>query len=174
MEDTGATAVEAPEVTAQTEADTGPDLQARIDELTAEIARRDAAAADAERIAAERNGEFERLYKDTSGKLEAAQGRLEQLEARVAARNKSRVAALPESMRDLIPEGMSGDALDAYLDRIEPLRDRFVAPAGTVSRTAALSAEQDSNVIEFAAKYNVPLSEAPDLYRAYKARSGSK
>ena len=145
-----------------------------IAELRAELARRDEAAQAAELAAAEKQGEYERLWGEAKPKLESLQGELDAFREAVTARNGKRVKALPETMRDLIPEGMSGAALQSYLDRIEPLKAQFLSPAGTRTRTDVAGSEQSATILEFARRNNIPADEAGEIYRAYKARMGSK
>jgi DNA repair exonuclease SbcCD ATPase subunit len=63
-------------------------------------------------------------------KLTAFETREAEREAKRTEENKQRLAALPEELRELVPDGLSVDALSSHLDR---LAKRAQTPAGTVS-----------------------------------------
>lgn len=116
--------------------------------LAAERAARQAAAKEAADLkaareaesaeAARKRGEFEALYNATAPKLTAAEERLAAYEARekarteaVTARNASRLAALPEPFRGLVPEGLDPDATTAQIERLEGIARAQTFPAGS-------------------------------------------
>lgn len=109
------------------------------------IAEIEAATKKAADDKAAEEGRWKDLHSAATIELEAAKGRLQQLEdaetaraATVAARNVTRVAALPEDGRALVPVGLSGDALASWLDTAEPrLAGGTARPAGTKARGGA-------------------------------------
>jgi len=148
-----------------------PDLAAEVERLRAELAARDEAAAAAEVKRAEEAGEYKRLYEDGAARLATLEAENAAFHAAVDARNDRRVKALPEGLAGLIPDGMTGGALDGYLDRLEAHADRFRGPVGTVSRTGAPAPAASAEVLEFAARYGVDdPAEATKIHNAYKRR----
>lgn len=106
----------------------------RAEALQAQIDAFKASQAEQERKRAEEQGEFKRLYEDAMGKLSALDEEVstyrEKEATRVqqqAARQRARLEALPEAVRALVPEQLTGDALDSHLDKLET-----VAKAGAV------------------------------------------
>lgn len=91
--------------------------------LADELARIKAAQAEAERVAAEKTGEFKRLYEEAAPKLKGLEEKVSAYEAREAKRlealqkrNEERIKAIPEDLRDLVPE-LEPEAKADWLDR---------------------------------------------------------
>ena len=153
------------------EAPPAPDYVAEIDRLKSELKTRDEAAAAAEVKRAEEAGEYRRLYEEGAARLAEAEAENATFQAAVAARNERRLKALPEALAGLVPDGMTGAALDTYLDKAESYADRFRGPVGTVSRTGAPAPAASAEVLEFAARYGVDdPAEATKIHNAYKRR----
>lgn len=115
----------------QSDADRG-----QLAALTAERAKRQDAekrladlerkAVEDERKAAEKRGEFERLYTTEKARAEALAAKVAESDAREAARvkivesrNAVRVEAMPKDLRSLVPS-LAPDALAAWLDEAIP------------------------------------------------------
>lgn len=122
------------------------DLQAetkRRQDAEARLAAREAAEAEAQREAAEKRGEFERLYKSTDEQLKAATAELEafrkQAQAhteREATARKARWDALPEQFKGLRVDGLPAEAEETLLKQAEALaKTAAVAPADELART---------------------------------------
>ena len=104
-------------------------IQAELDAIKAERAAEAAKIADekkkADEAAAIARGETENLYKAEKAKAETLEAELATFRkaekarlAKIEASNTERVKALPETARDLIPEGLAGEALAAHLDKL--------------------------------------------------------
>jgi hypothetical protein len=79
-----------------------------------------------ERADAEKKGEFEGLYKETSSKLTEAEKELERYRKREAKQidalktaNKERLERLPEDWRELVPAGLDPEAQGEFLAKLE-------------------------------------------------------
>ena len=120
--------------------------------------------------AAEEAGQFRELYESAKPRLE----RLEALEAAEAARaaalterNAERLTLLPNHLRDLVPEGLEGDALAAHLDRVEKLAPQVTGgPTGSrmpgaAGLAEALTAEERA----FAVERRLPADLAPAVVK---------
>lgn len=89
---------------------------------------------------AEEQGKFKSLYDETQAKLTAAEALVEEFQGRETTRadslkasNKERLEALPEDLRDLVPDGLSPDATAKQIARLEKRADTDVdgkRPAG--------------------------------------------
>lgn len=109
-----------------------PDLaaiKAELDAIKAERAAEVAKVAEekrkADEAAAIARGEAETLYKSEKAKAETLEAELATFRkaekarlAKIDASNADRVKALPDAAKALIPEGMSGEALAAHLDKV--------------------------------------------------------
>ena len=104
-------------------------IKAELDAIKAERAADLAKAADAakavDEAAAIARGETEGLYKATKAEKEALEAEVKAYRkaekerlAKVDAANTDRVKALPEAAKALIPEGLTGEALSAHLDKV--------------------------------------------------------
>lgn len=102
--------------------------RAKRQELESRLAQFEQEQAEKARKAAEEQGEYKRLYEETTAKaasLEeevnkyraAEQARIEKVEAR----NEAALAELPENLRALVPEGMSPDAKAEQIAKLAKL-----------------------------------------------------
>ena len=155
----------------QPEAAPAPDLSAEVERLQGLLTARDEADAAAELKRAVDQGEYQRLYEEGSARLATLEAENAAYRAAVDARNDRRVKGLPEALASLIPDGMTGGKLDAYLDRLETHAERFRGPTGTVSRTGAPAPAASAEVLEFGARYGITdPAEATKIHNAYKRR----
>jgi hypothetical protein len=102
------------------------DLQAKLAAERAKVEKYEADQAEAERLAAEKTGEFERLYQETKAERDGLKAKVtelstyrEQVETRMEERRQVRIAALGEEWAAIIPESVTGAALDSLLDGLE-------------------------------------------------------
>lgn len=94
----------------------------------AELATLREANAERQRQEQEQRGEFQRLYEEAKARLDALEPEAatlrEQVEATKAARKAAldeAVAALPEDLQALIPEGLTDDQREAQVKRLQGL-----------------------------------------------------
>jgi hypothetical protein len=87
---------------------------------------REAADEAARRKKLEEDGQKDELLKlerdekaKISDELEVLKKREAERQEKIAARNKGRIKNLPDGVKDLVPEQLSGDDLSDYLDRLE-------------------------------------------------------
>lgn len=140
--------------------------------LERQLAELTASQQAAAQKAAEQAGEYQRLYEEAKPRLERLTA-LEQAEAarsaKLAERNSERVTLLPNHLRDLIPEGIDGDALAAHLDRVERIAGT-VNPGPAGGRAPLSSPAADDLTAEeraFASRFPADLAPAiiKKLYR---------
>ncbi len=106
--------------------------------LEARLAKIEADQVAADRAAAEKRGEFEALYTETKGALEAAEKELADFRDRARARrqaleasNKERLSALPEDLQPLMVPGLDPAAAADQLTKLEALAEKTATrPAG--------------------------------------------
>lgn len=110
-------------------------------DLAAKLAEIEARQRSIDEADALKRGEAEKLYgaeKAARERIEAEHKatleRLSTLEARDAERRKARMTSLPEDFRDLVPDGLDGDKLDALLDKIEARARGATASAAPPTR----------------------------------------
>lgn len=104
----------------------------------AKIAEMEAAQEAARLKAAEEQGEFKKLYEESTGKLSALEEELNALRAEKAARLEAAKAEadraleeLPEDLRALVPDGLSPEAKLAQVRKVAALSKKEKAPTGT-------------------------------------------
>lgn len=113
------------------------EINARLKKAESDLAKRQAAEQQAQEQAAQQRGEWERLATERLSRAETAeqqataqQDRITVLEAEMQRQVKTRRQALPDTLRDLMPDG--ADVLDqfAWLEKAEKAV-RQQAPTGT-------------------------------------------
>lgn len=136
-----------PEAPAPGHAEGDPVPEGRLKAFQAEKAKRQAleaelatmkAAQEAARVkTAEEQGQFKELYQENDAKLIAANAELEAFKAKEAARvealtvkAQAAVDALPESLRALVPAGLSADDMMAQVQKLQALSPS--GPTGTM------------------------------------------
>ena len=118
------------------------DLEQRLADI--EKTQREAREADAKR-----RGEFEQLYQTASSELEATRAQLADFQAREDGRlkklteaNTARLAALPESFRALVPDGMTPDLVAEQLTKLESVITQNTPTGGIPPRTGAIAQDK--------------------------------
>lgn len=134
-------------------ADLAKERKARQD-MERRLAEFEAAKADAERKAAEEAGKHRELYEGLKPKYEEALTKLTAYEQReqarieaVQQRNAARIAALPDDLRDLVPEGLDPDATTAQIERLEA-RARKADPGFAKGGAAAGATQSKPSIPE--------------------------
>lgn len=105
-------------------------------DLEARIAKIEADRKAADEAEAAKRGEFQRLYEEAKAKAEAAEKELTGLREsatkaaeRQRERQTARIAALPDSLKALVPDALTGDALDDFLAKLEGMGSATGQPA---------------------------------------------
>ena len=139
----------------------------RIKELNAENLRlrkqADAAAkakTDAEAAVMAEQGKFKELYQSAKAKADAAdalQERLDAITAQAQAANERRIAAIPESMRSLVPEYDDPLKLAAWLDANAAVFSRPTPPPldGRAGGNGTPATVTDAEVLDFATRMRI-------------------
>lgn len=154
----------------------GGDAEARtvpLAELRAERQKRQAAEARAAELeaakaeAAAKMGELDALREKVTAFTEAEARRTEAL----AARNAAALAALPEAIRDLAPEGATADALAAWIDKAART-DVRPAPAGGRTASADAAGVSESQLEWLRANHPSYANSSAEIQRKFLAKFG--
>lgn len=87
-------------------------------EVEARLAERERADAEAEQQRLAKQGEWQRIAEEATAKLAALEPEVATFRERETQRLAARVEKVPEAYRRLIPEGLTGAALEAHLDAL--------------------------------------------------------
>jgi type I site-specific restriction endonuclease len=139
----------------------------RIKELNAENLRlrklSDAAAkakTDAEAAVMAEQGKYRELYESVKAKADAAdalQERLDAITAQAQAANERRIAAIPDTMRSLVPEYDDPLKLAAWLDANAAVFSRPTPPPldGRAGGNGTAAMVTDAEVLDFATRMRI-------------------
>jgi type I site-specific restriction endonuclease len=139
----------------------------RIKELNAENLRlrklSDAAAkakTDAEAAVMAEQGKYRELYESVKAKADAAdalQERLDAITAQAQAANERRIAAIPDTMRSLVPEYDDPLKLAAWLDANAAVFSRPTPPPldGRAGGNGTPATVTDAEVLDFATRMRI-------------------
>lgn len=132
----------------------------RLKKAEADLARRVASEQRAQEQAAQQRGEWERLATERLSRAETAeqqvtamQERITVLEAEITRQVKMRKQALPEALRDLLPEGADLLTQFAWIDRAEKAARQPIptstpaGPRGVGQPGRADSADADARLL---------------------------
>jgi len=102
------------------------EVNSKYKELAEKVQAFETAQAEAERLEQEKKGEFEKLYREKEGELsqyqkdlQAITERATALESRFEAMVNSKIEAIDENYRDLIPTNLSNEAKLEWIEKAE-------------------------------------------------------
>jgi multidrug efflux pump subunit AcrA (membrane-fusion protein) len=118
------------------------------------------AKTDAEAAVMAEQGKFKELYQSAKAKADAAdalQERLDAITAQAQAANERRVAAIPESMKSLVPEYDDPLKLAAWLDANAAVFSRPAPPPldGRAGGNGTPATVTDAEVLDFATRMRI-------------------
>lgn len=122
--------------------------RAKRQALEARLAEIETAQQERERKAAEEQGEFKRLYEETTAKASSLEEEVNKYRAAEAARiekleasNEKALADLPEHLRGLVPEGLSPDAKAEQLAKLARIAGEDLPKGGRVGSSGKVPKE---------------------------------
>jgi hypothetical protein len=122
--------------------------------------RRRKAKTDAERQSLAEQGKYRTLYESVKAKADAAdalQERLDAITAQAQAANERRIAAIPDTMRSLVPEYDDPLKLAAWLDANAAVFSRPTPPPldGRAGGNGTPAMVTDAEVLDFATRMRI-------------------
>jgi len=148
------------------------EVNQQLKELKAAQEKAQKAQAEAERKRLEQQNEFKTLYEQAQSEIEQLkpyQERVTQLMQTTQAANETKVNALPENMRSLVPEYDDPFKLAQWLDANAEVFNKPLAPtlnggAGSGQRQRPANAPTEAEIIEQAARFGLNAKYLAEQY----------
>jgi hypothetical protein len=146
-------------------------------ELESRLAGIEAAQREAQEAEAKRRGQFEDLYETASAELANARQELADYKQRESDRleriigaNQQRLAALPETFRALVPDGLAPDLVAEQISKLEAVLVQNTPTGGIPPRTGKVAEDKiPTECIKEAERYGY--TDARNYYnRVWKPR----